>query len=279
MAEGPTAPGSPHRGRPGPRGLSSRIGRPVGAAVARRFGRGAAGTGRSDAAAGPRPGRSGRSRPGPGPPGGQPVRDRDPPGACLAGGSDPGGPRAAGGPAGGPRPGRLPVRGRALRLPVERRAASVRHGPGRRDLAVRRAPPGGSPGGLRTGAGGDRLPVLHPIDGRAHDRAAAGWRAGPPEGPGPWRDRGRDRVAATGGLGAGSNRSSAAFKHRALVEAELETAVVASDVLRVSVAGLFRGFPGGQGLSWEGRTVYDPPRLVVGLALRLGVLVRDRRQP
>ena len=64
-----------------------------------------------------------------------------------------------------------------------------------------------------------------------------------------------------------------------LVEAELETAIVASDVIRVSVAGLFRGFPGGQGLSWQGRTVYDPPRLVVGLAIRLGVLVRDRRQP
>jgi hypothetical protein len=64
-----------------------------------------------------------------------------------------------------------------------------------------------------------------------------------------------------------------------LLEAEVEAVVAATAVLRVSVAGLFRGFLGGEGLSWQGRTVYDAPRVTVGLAIRVGVLVRDRRQP
>ncbi len=64
-----------------------------------------------------------------------------------------------------------------------------------------------------------------------------------------------------------------------LLEAEVEVAIVATGILRVSVAGVLRGFLGGEALSWQGRTVYDPPRLSVGLAVRLGAVLRDRRRP
>jgi hypothetical protein len=64
-----------------------------------------------------------------------------------------------------------------------------------------------------------------------------------------------------------------------VLEAELETVVALTRVLRVSVAGLFRGFLGGEALSWQGRTIYDPPRVSVGLAIRLGAVLGNGRQP
>lgn len=64
-----------------------------------------------------------------------------------------------------------------------------------------------------------------------------------------------------------------------VVEVELETGIAVTRVLRVSVAGLFRGFLGGEALSWQGRTVYDPPRVSVGLAIRLGAVLGNGRRP
>ena len=99
------------------------------------------------------------------------------------------------------------------------------------------------------------------------------------------------RILVRGALGAGFEwrQVSASVPDRPdarqitgtvpLLEAEVEAVVAATSVLRVSVAGLLRGFLGGEGLSWQGRTVYDAPRVTVGLTIRVGVLVRDRRQP
>ena len=61
-----------------------------------------------------------------------------------------------------------------------------------------------------------------------------------------------------------------------LVELEAEATFAPTRVLRVGVAGLLRGFLAGEAVAWQGRDAYAPPRVGVGLVLRVGVVLPDR---
>jgi hypothetical protein len=99
------------------------------------------------------------------------------------------------------------------------------------------------------------------------------------------------RVLLRGGLGIGVEwrRLEAQIPDRAdafrrsgvvpLVELEAEATFAPMRVLRVGVAGVLRGFLAGETFAWQGRDAYAPPRVGVGLVLRVGVVLPDREAP
>lgn len=99
------------------------------------------------------------------------------------------------------------------------------------------------------------------------------------------------RVLLRGGLGVGVEwrRLEARVPDRPdalvrtgvvpLVELEAEASFAPTRVLRLGVAGVLRGFLGGETLAWQARDAYAPPRVGVGLVLRVGVVLPDREAP
>lgn len=99
------------------------------------------------------------------------------------------------------------------------------------------------------------------------------------------------RVLLRGGLGVGIEwrRLGARLPDRLdtrwttgivpLVEVEAEAVFAPTRILRVGIAGLLRGFLAGETLTWQGQDVFQPPRVGVGLMLRVGVVLPDREAP